>query len=85
MQIIESKSFAVRASNQDLLQLYESQDAEVRPGLFEGDIAVTSEVHALLFPFCISCNAFHIICCAVFRPLAHRFTLGRFPGQTVGK
>ncbi|KAG5318105.1 ASTA protein, partial [Pseudoatta argentina] len=34
----------VRTSNKDLLRLYESsQDAEVRPGLFEGDIAVTSE------------------------------------------
>jgi len=86
MQIIESKSFTVRTMNQDLLQLYESsQDAEVRPGLFEGDIAVTSEVHALLFPFCISCNTFHIICYTVFRLLAHRFTLGCFPGQTVGK
>lgn len=55
-KIYKKISFEVRTSNQDLLWLYESsQDAEVRPGLFEGDIAVTSEVYVHRFPFFILC------------------------------
>lgn len=49
--------YTVRTLNQDqeqdlLLYLYESsQDPEVRPGLFEGDIAMTNEVY-ILYIFC---------------------------------
>jgi len=62
MQNTRWKFFTVRTSNQDALRLQESlQDPEIRPGLFEGDIAVTSEVHVGLYLCHIFYNECHVI------------------------
>lgn len=79
------QNLLVRTSNQDLLRLYQSsQDPEVRPGLFEGDIAVTSEVHIILSSsFCYtSSNMFHfrsilIIGALVYAGTSSQISCGR--------